>query len=132
MQVLQAAKYLASVPATFEEGDWDSDGVFDQLDIVAALQTGFELWYNLTDQDKFCKIEPNWQWTSFSRYDKGQNMGFPRPRLARGRLLLFGVAFMGLGAYGTIVGPQRGGGVILFLVGAAIAGVMFRRIKSIK
>ncbi len=22
------------------EGDWNSDGIFDQLDIVAALQTG--------------------------------------------------------------------------------------------
>ena len=27
-------------PATFEQGDWNGDGVFDQLDIVAALQTG--------------------------------------------------------------------------------------------
>ena len=40
MQVLQAAKYLTGEPATFEEGDWNEDGVFDQLDIVVALQTG--------------------------------------------------------------------------------------------
>ena len=40
MQVLQAAKYLSDKPATWGEGDWNRDGVFDQLDIVAALQTG--------------------------------------------------------------------------------------------
>lgn len=37
---LQTAKYLTGQPATFEEGDWNNDGVFDQLDIVAASQTG--------------------------------------------------------------------------------------------
>ena len=29
--------------ATFEEGDWTGDGVFNHLDIVAALQTGLYL-----------------------------------------------------------------------------------------
>ena len=38
--VLQAAKYLTGEPTTWEQGDWNGDGVFDQLDIVAALQTG--------------------------------------------------------------------------------------------
>ncbi len=33
-------KYNTGEPATFEQGDWNNDGVFDQLDIVAALQTG--------------------------------------------------------------------------------------------
>ena len=27
-------------PADWSEGDWNGDGVFDQLDIVAALRTG--------------------------------------------------------------------------------------------
>ncbi len=27
-------------PATFEQGDWNGDGIFDQDDIIAALQTG--------------------------------------------------------------------------------------------
>lgn len=40
MQVLQSAKYLNGEPATFQEGDWTGDGVFDQADIVTALQTG--------------------------------------------------------------------------------------------
>jgi hypothetical protein len=35
-----AAKYLTGEPATIEEGDWTGDGVFDQRDVVAALQTG--------------------------------------------------------------------------------------------
>jgi len=39
VQVLQQAKYLTGQPATWEEGDWTGDGVFDQFDIVAALQT---------------------------------------------------------------------------------------------
>ena len=26
--------------ATFDQGDWNNDGIFNQLDIVAALQTG--------------------------------------------------------------------------------------------
>ncbi len=29
--------------ATWDEGDWNSDGAFDQKDIVAALQTGNHL-----------------------------------------------------------------------------------------
>ena len=52
IHVLQAAKYLTGQPATWGEGDWNGgpggypgeppagDGVFDQKDIVAALQTG--------------------------------------------------------------------------------------------
>ncbi len=28
------------MPATFEQGDWNRDGVFNQLDLIAALQTG--------------------------------------------------------------------------------------------
>ncbi len=28
------------MPATFEQGDWNGDGLFNQADIVAALQTG--------------------------------------------------------------------------------------------
>ena len=38
--VFSTAKYLTGEPATFEEGDWNNDGVFNQSDIVAALQTG--------------------------------------------------------------------------------------------
>jgi hypothetical protein len=52
VQVQQAAKYLTGQPATWGEGDWDGgpdgypweppvgNGLFDQQDIVAALQTG--------------------------------------------------------------------------------------------
>ena len=39
-QVLQSAKYLTSEEASWSEGDWDGNGVFNQLDIVLALQTG--------------------------------------------------------------------------------------------
>ena len=51
VQVLTAGKYLTGQPATWGEGDWDGapggspgdppagDGIFDQRDIVAALQT---------------------------------------------------------------------------------------------
>lgn len=51
IQVLQAAKYLTNLPATWGEGDWDSapggepgnppsgDGMFNQFDIIAALDT---------------------------------------------------------------------------------------------
>ena len=35
--MLQAAKYLTGQPATFEEGDWNYDGVFDQSDIIDVL-----------------------------------------------------------------------------------------------
>ena len=38
--MLQADKYASGQPATFEEGDWNLDRVFDQLDLVAALQSG--------------------------------------------------------------------------------------------
>ena len=35
-----AAKYLTGQLAGWSDGDWTGDGVFSQLDIVAALQTG--------------------------------------------------------------------------------------------
>ena len=31
---------MTAASAAWEEGDWNSDGVFDHLDIVAALVTG--------------------------------------------------------------------------------------------
>ena len=37
--MLQAAKYLTGEPATFEEDDWNGDGVFDVLDLIDAFQT---------------------------------------------------------------------------------------------
>lgn len=52
VQVQQEAKYLTGEPATWGEGDWDGapggspdnppdgDGLFDQLDIIAALTDG--------------------------------------------------------------------------------------------
>lgn len=40
VQVLQAAKYLTGQPAMFEQGDWNGNSVFDEMYIVAALQTG--------------------------------------------------------------------------------------------
>ena len=40
MAVLDGGKYLTGGAATYEEGDWNGDSVFNQLDIVAALQTG--------------------------------------------------------------------------------------------
>ena len=40
VQVQIAAKYLTGKTATWAEGDWTGDGVFSQLDVVAALQTG--------------------------------------------------------------------------------------------
>jgi hypothetical protein len=55
VQVLQAAKYLTGAPATWGEGDWNGapggstgnpppgDGLFNQLDIIAALNTGVYL-----------------------------------------------------------------------------------------
>ena len=39
-QVLLAAKYLTGQPATWAEGDWNGDGVFDQMDLIAAMQEG--------------------------------------------------------------------------------------------
>ena len=53
VQVLQAAKYLTGQTATWGEGDWNGapggcpgnpppgDGVFNQLDIIAALNNGY-------------------------------------------------------------------------------------------
>jgi hypothetical protein len=55
VQVLQADKYLTGEPATWGEGDWNGgpggwwgsppagDGVFNQMDIVAALRAGVYL-----------------------------------------------------------------------------------------
>ena len=55
VQVLQGGKYLTGEPATWGEGDWNGapggesgnppvgDGVFDQLDVVAAITT--DPWY---------------------------------------------------------------------------------------
>ena len=44
VNVLQSAKYLTGQPATWSEGDWTGDGLFDQLDIVAwRLQSGHYL-----------------------------------------------------------------------------------------
>ena len=37
-QVIFAGKYLTGLGASWEEGDWNGDGVFDQLDIVLSLQ----------------------------------------------------------------------------------------------
>ena len=37
--VLNAGKFLSGQPATWEEGDWNVDGVFDSLDIALAQQT---------------------------------------------------------------------------------------------
>ncbi len=38
--VLQAGTYLASGPASWAQGDWNGDGLFNQLDLVRALQAG--------------------------------------------------------------------------------------------
>ena len=38
--VLKTVFYVTNKPAIFEEGDWNNDGIFNQLDIVAALQPG--------------------------------------------------------------------------------------------
>ena len=39
-QALESRKYFHSKDALWNEGDWTGDGRFDQLDIIAALQTG--------------------------------------------------------------------------------------------
>ena len=38
IEALQAGKYMTGEPATMQEGDWNRDGVFNQLDIVLVLQ----------------------------------------------------------------------------------------------
>ena len=38
--MLSGGKYNTGTAATFAEGDWNEDGLFNQLDIVAALQSG--------------------------------------------------------------------------------------------
>ena len=40
VQVARGRKYDTGEPATWEEGDWNDDGVFNRLDVVAALATG--------------------------------------------------------------------------------------------
>ena len=37
--VVQAGYYLRGIQVAWEDGDWNSDGVFDQYDIVLALQS---------------------------------------------------------------------------------------------
>lgn len=39
-QVLSGGKYLSGEPATWSDGDWTGDGVFNQRDIVMALESG--------------------------------------------------------------------------------------------
>jgi hypothetical protein len=38
--VLARGRYLSGEPATWEDGDWNQDRVFNQLDLVLALQQG--------------------------------------------------------------------------------------------
>ena len=40
LEVLTAGKYHSGGAATWGEGDWNNDGIFNQLDIVAAHQVG--------------------------------------------------------------------------------------------
>ena len=40
IQVLHSARFLIGETATWEEEDWNEDGVFGQEDIEEALQTG--------------------------------------------------------------------------------------------
>ena len=37
VQLMQAGKYMTGQAAVWREGDWNGDGVCDQLDLVAAL-----------------------------------------------------------------------------------------------
>jgi hypothetical protein len=37
--MLQAGKYMTTQPATWKEGDFNGDGLFDTHDIVLVLQT---------------------------------------------------------------------------------------------
>ena len=65
MQVLQSGKYLTGQTATWGEGDWDGapgggpgnppsgDGVFDQIDIVAALLANVYL------SGPYAAVQPN-------------------------------------------------------------------------
>lgn len=59
LRVSQVGKYSTGVPANWSEGDWNGDGIFDQLDLVAALQTG-------TYSDRYLPIwrEPNYPFNS--------------------------------------------------------------------
>ena len=40
IEVLQGGKYITGQPATWRQGDWNGDGVFNQVDIIAALAPG--------------------------------------------------------------------------------------------
>ena len=40
VNVLQAGKYLTGGPASWAQGDWTGDGIFNQQDVAAAWQTG--------------------------------------------------------------------------------------------
>jgi subtilisin family serine protease len=40
IQVLQAGKYLTGMEALWGEGDWDGNRLFDQLDLIKALEDG--------------------------------------------------------------------------------------------
>jgi hypothetical protein len=40
VSVIQSAKYQTGADATWSEGDWNGDGVFDHLDLVAPLVAG--------------------------------------------------------------------------------------------
>ena len=39
VQVQQCGRYLSGLPTNWTCGDWDGNGLFDQLDIVMLLQT---------------------------------------------------------------------------------------------
>ena len=39
IQVLRARKYLTGQPASWSEGDWNRDGIFNQLDVLLVQQT---------------------------------------------------------------------------------------------
>ena len=72
VEVLQAGKYLTGEPATWGEGDWNGapggspgnppagDGVYDQLDIVAAQRAAVYLIgpYALTDGEALAVAIP--------------------------------------------------------------------------
>ena len=38
-KILQAGKYESAIAATFAEGDWNRDGLFDSADLLMAAAT---------------------------------------------------------------------------------------------
>ena len=56
VQVQIAAKYLTGQAATWGEGDWNGDSVFNPLDIVAALQRD---WYDANILGALTKLSAN-------------------------------------------------------------------------